>query len=247
MAAKLIKELRGFSGAQVMLMKKREMLFIRKIGNIDRNEEQLKKLSDKFPVPKIYGRVDDRLDIEYLHGLDIKTYLVTHNYENLSDFIIHTLTEFSKNNTMKDYSAFYKNFLSSCNFFEFSFTAEELFEKLPKVLPASLYHGDFTLENIIYTEDRGFFMIDCSSGIWDSYVFDIAKLRQDLECGWFLRYNPISIDVKINAIQQKILDRFPDANNDYLLILMLLRIIRYTLPNTVERNLLTQGITRLWK
>ena len=53
MAAKLIKELRGFSGAQVMLMKKREMLFIRKIGNIDRNEEQLKKLSDKFPVPKI--------------------------------------------------------------------------------------------------------------------------------------------------------------------------------------------------
>ena len=81
----------------------------------------------------------------------------------------------------------------------------------------------------------------------DELTQRLAKLRQDLECGWFLRYNPISVDVKISAIQKKILDRFPDANNDYLLILMLLRINRYTLPNTVERNLLTQGITRLWK
>jgi hypothetical protein len=247
MAAKLIKELRGFSGAQVMLMKKREMLFIRKIGNIDRNEEQLKKLSDKFPVPKIYGRVDDRLDIEYLHGLDIKSYLLTHSHDNLADFIIGTLTEFSKNSKLKDYSDTYKENLSLYDFSEFSFTAQDLFKKLPKILPKSLYHGDFTLENIIYTEDRGFFMIDCSSGIWDSYVFDIAKLRQDLECGWFLRYNPISVDVKISAIQKKILEQFPEADNNYLLILMLLRVNRYTMPNTIERNLIIQGITRLWK
>lgn len=247
MASKLVKEFFGFSGTQVFLMKKHEMLFVRKIGNIDRNEEQLTKLQDRFPVPKIYGRVGNRLDIEYLHGLDIKSYLLTHSYENLADFIIEMLMQFSKDSTLEDYSDIYKENLVTYDFSELPFTSEDLFEKLPKLLPRSLYHGDFTLENIIYTEDRGFFMIDCSSGVWDSYIFDIAKLRQDLECGWFLRHDPIRVNVKVSAIQKKILKQFPGADNNYLLILMLLRVNRYTMPNTIERNLIIQGITRLWK
>ena len=104
-----------------------------------------------------------------------------------------------------------------------------------------------TLENIIFTADRGFFLIDCATTEYDSYIFDIAKLRQDLELGWFTRKDNVMLDVKTKHIQQRILEQYPQGGNDYLLILMLLRVYRHTLPNTLERNFILQGINKLWK
>ena len=122
-----------------------------------------------------------------------------------------------------------------------------MLDRLPKILPASNYHGDLTLENIIYTEDRGFFLIDCATIEYDSYIFDIAKLRQDLELGWFIRKDNVMLDVKTKHMQQKILEKFSEANNDYLVILMLLRVYRHSQPDTLERNFLLKGINLLWK
>jgi aminoglycoside phosphotransferase len=127
------------------------------------------------------------------------------------------------------------------------FTREQLLARLPNVLPSSNYHGDLTLENIIFTTDRGFFLIDCATTEYDSYIFDIAKLRQDLELGWFTRKDNTMLDVKIKHIQKVILEKYPNSGNDYLLILMLLRVYRHTLPNTLERNFILQGINKLWK
>ena len=247
MAAKIIKELYGFSGNQIYLMQKHDRLFVRKIGNVERNMEQMKVLANDYPVPKIYGTIKNWLDIEYIHGLDIKTYLKTHNHEHLLNFLIEVLDKFSQNSIDKDYSEVYKKKLNEVDFSEIPFTAQELFDKLPKKFPCSEYHGDLTLENIIYSEDRGFFLIDCSSGEYDSYIFDIAKLRQDLECGWFLRKDNVKIDIKIKLLQKALLERYPLANNDYLLILMLLRVYRHAKPNTFEKTFLLEGIKKLWK
>ena len=82
---------------------------------------------------------------------------------------------------------------------------------------------------------------------YDSYIFDIAKLRQDLECKWFLRDANLLLDVKVENIQDKLLERFELANNNYLLILMLLRVYRYTKPFSKEERLLTKEMNRLWK
>ena len=82
---------------------------------------------------------------------------------------------------------------------------------------------------------------------YDSYIFDIAKLRQDLECKWFLRDTNLLLDVKVENIQDKLLDIFGLANNNYLLILMLLRVYRYTKPFSKEERLLTKEMNRLWK
>ena len=82
---------------------------------------------------------------------------------------------------------------------------------------------------------------------YDSYIFDIAKLRQDLECKWFLRNTDYKLDVKLENIQDKLLEKFELANNNYILILMLLRVYRYTKPNTIEDKLLTKEMNRLWK
>jgi RIO-like serine/threonine protein kinase len=247
MAAKVVKELYGFSGNQILLMKKHDQLFVRKIGNISRNIERMSALVEQYPVPKIFKSSNKMLDMEYLHGLDIKSYLKTHNYDHLLKFILGVLDKFSESTQVKDYSDIFIQKMQEVEFDEMPFTREELFDKLPKELPSSNYHGDLTLENIIYTEDNGFYLIDCATTEYDSYIFDIAKLRQDLELGWFTRKDNVMLDVKTKHIQQIILDKYPEANNDYFLILMLLRVYRHTKPDTLERDFILKGIQKLWK
>ena len=247
MAAKVVKELHGFSGNQILLMQKHDKLFVRKIGNISRNIERMQFLLEEYPLPQLYTVSKKMIDMEYLHGLDIKTYLKTNNYEKLLEFLLSILDKLSSNAVDKDYTETYIKKLQEVSFYEMPFTREQLLERLPKVLPSSNYHGDLTLENIIFTADRGFFLIDCATTEYDSYIFDIAKLRQDLELGWFTRKDNVMLDVKTKHIQQRILEQYPQGGNDYLLILMLLRVYRHTLPNTLERNFILQGINKLWK
>ena len=247
MAARVVKELYGFSGNQILLMQKHNKLFVRKIGNISRNIERMRALAADYPLPQLYTVSKKMIDMEYLHGLDIKSYLKTNNYEKLLDFILSILDKLSSNSVDKDYTETYIKKLQEVSFDELLFTREQLLERLPKVLPSSNYHGDLTLENIIFTTDRGFFLIDCATIEYDSYVFDIAKLRQDLELGWFTRKDNVMLDVKTKHIQQRILERYPEASNDYLLILMLLRVYRHSKPDTLERNFLLKGINSLWK
>ena len=247
MAAKIVKELYGFSGNQILLMQKHDKLFVRKIGDISRNIERMQALAADYPLPQLYTVSKKMIDMEYLHGLDIKSYLRTNNYKKVLGFKLSILDKLSSNAVDKDYTETYIKKLQEISFDEMPFTREQLLERLPKILPSSNYHGDLTLENIIWTEDRGFFLIDCATIEYDSYIFDIAKLRQDLELGWFTRKDNARLNVKTKHIQQKILQQHPTANNDYLLILMLLRVYRHSLPDTLERNFLLEGITSLWK
>jgi len=243
-----IKELKGFSGSKIYLMKNDKGLFIRKMDNVDRNYIKLNELSQHFNVPKVYTYDNNILDMEYIHGLDMKSYLAVRDTKRLTDFLIDTLSEFSNNVSMNDYTNVYVDKLKYIKLpSEITFTKEQLLEKLPKRLPRSKYFGDLTLENMIYGEDGQFYFIDGMTSEYDSYIFDIAKLRQDLECKWFLRDTKLLLDVKVENIQDKLLERFELANNNYLLILMLLRVYRYTKPFSKEEALLIKEMNRLWK
>lgn len=245
---KILKELYGFSNNKIFLISEDEKLLVRKIGNVSRNIERMVALSD-FPIPKIFYYNDDRIDMEYIHGLDMKTYLTTNSYDLLLNFIVSILDQFKHKVIEKDYTNYYIDKLSQIELdCDIIFTKEQLVEKLPRYLPSSQYHGDLTLENILYSiNNKSFYFIDPLTSEFDSYVFDIAKLRQDLQCGWFIRNDHTMIDVKIKHIQQKLLSLYPEADNDYLLILMLLRVYRYSAPNSSERKFLTNGINSLWK
>lgn len=247
---KIIKELHGFSNNRIFLINQNDHLLIRKKGNILRNVERMLALSNEhYPVPKIYSHTDNQLDMEYIHGLDIKSYLKIYPYENLLNFIVDILDNFSNNIELKDYSEIYKSKLLNITIDNnLGFSHEELFDRLPKVLPRSVYHGDMTLENIIYNTNTGkFVLIDPVTTEYDSYIFDIAKMRQDLQCGWFIRNNHIMIDVKLKHIQQQLFIKYPESNNDYLLILMLLRVYCYAKPGSLEHKFLTERIQSLWK
>lgn len=248
MAARIIQELKGFSGCQIFLMQKGSHVFVRKSGNINRNVERMYALADEYPLPKIFNYSKNKLDMEYVHGLDIKTYLTLNRPELLTTFLLTLLEKFkSTSQITKDYSQVYKQKLGEIDFKSFDFTSQDLYDRLPKVLPVSQYHGDLTLENILYDPSRGFVLIDCQTTDYDSYIFDIAKLRQDLESAWFVRNVENHLSVKLSYIQSLILEHYPLANDCYLLILMLLRVFRYTKPNTFERDFIQKEIKRLWK
>ncbi len=245
--ANLIKTFRGFSGNQIFLMENEQGLFVRKVGAVGRNVERLTALRlGGYPVPYIIRNSDITLDMEYIHGLDIKTYLKSHQPNRLLQFLIELIAQLMGDQSLKDYTEVYKSKLSEIDFTLLPFTAEELIARLPTHLPHSNYVGDLTLENIIYTEG-GFYLIDCATIEYDSYVFDIAKLCQDLDLHWFTRNDDIVLDVKTNYISQQLKLCYPEADNDYLLILMLLRVYRHAQRGTFEHIFLLEGIKRLWK
>ena len=226
-----------------------EKLFVRKTGDISRNLERFDALSNlKVSLPKIYNIYGSHYDMEYVSCLEMKKYLPTNNVDKLVDFIKNTMYNLSKNTIEKDYTETYRKKLASFDFkkFDMPFTSDELLSKLPKILPMSEYHGDFTLENILYdTNKKDFVLIDPLTTEYDSFVFDLAKLRQDLVCKWFIRNDNVYLDSKLYAIIDK-LNEFVYNKNQYLLILMLMRVLPYT-HNEKDKEFLMNGVRRLWK
>jgi tRNA A-37 threonylcarbamoyl transferase component Bud32 len=246
---KTIKTLQGFSGSHITLMQQDDQLFVRKANNVVRNYQKLEMLDAAgYPVPAIINYADDVLDMEYIHGLDITNYLLNHNQHKLTEFIIDIINKFKHTSTVKDYTVTYAERLQFVDTDRFlPFTRQELMDQLPKELPCSLCHGDFTLENIIYADDGTFFVIDPSTGPYDSWIFDLAKMRQDLDAKWFLRNKNAMLDVKLQSIKHTLEEHFPQAFDDALYILMLLRVYVYAVPNSKEHKLLLSEIQRVWK
>lgn len=244
---KLLKKLTGHSGSTVALMQADNRMFVRKIENVERNYERLSALLGYVDVPKIYHYDGTIMDMEYIHGTDMRNYLLNNPIKDLTDFLINTLALFQSKCIDKDYTNVYNEMLSWIEPDMFPFTKEQLIEKLPKMLPKSVYHGDMTLENIIHSTSGRFYFIDAVTLKYDSWVFDIAKLRQDLECKWFLRHNSAMLDVKLLNIQETVLKKFPIANDDYILILMLLRVYLHCDKDSLEYDFVMREIKRLWK
>lgn len=244
---KLIKKLKGHSGSTVALLQSDDNMFVRKIENVERNYERLSALRGYVDVPKIYHYDGTILDMEYIHGTDMRNYLLNNPIKDLSDFILNTLAMFDTKTVDKDYTNVYNEMLSWLEDGMFPFTKEELIDRLPKVLPKSVYHGDMTLENIIHSTSGRFYFIDAVTLKYDSWVFDIAKLRQDLECKWFLRHDNVMLDGKLLKLQDTILKKYPIARNDNLLILMLLRVYLHCEKDSLEYNFIVKEINRLWK
>ena len=248
MHGRTIKELHGHSGSKVYLKEIAGAYCVQKEGNTERNVERMSALAELgYRVPKIYLSMDDTLLMEYIHGLDMKNYLIHNNISQLYNFISNTIDDFSNDSEMKDYTDTYFNKLSWLDRAkDLPFTKYDLIAKLPKVLPKSTYHGDLTLENILHT-NTGFVMIDPVTIEYDSYVFDIAKLRQDVECKWFLRNSEVKLDTKLEILNSKLKKTYSHEMDDSLLILMLLRVLKHCEVGDDNYIFLMKEIHRLWK
>lgn len=234
--------------SKIELMQKDSNVFVRKTGGVGRNLERYDALSRlNLPIPKLLEVYGDSYDMEYIQHEDMRTYLSSHDVVNLAQFITQTVTVLSKEVIEKDYSYIYDQKLSVFPWtrYELPFTANELYAKLPKILPSSEYHGDFTLENILYGLKDDFVLIDPLTTEYDSYVFDLAKLRQDITCKWFVRKENFYFESKLKILEEAI-KPFEYSMNDYLLILMLMRVLPYTYFND-DKQFVESEIRKLWK
>lgn len=242
---RIIKELKGHSGSRVLLMHD-QTTFVRKIGNVARNVERYTALSQLgLHFPKILSHDSTTLDLEYIPNLDIKNFLFKNQTHTLAQFIKDTIHKLSQDSYEKDYTDVFHSKLSTVDFTGLEFTKEQLLDKLPKLLPCSNYHGDLTLENILYNIHDGIFvLIDPLTTDYDSYVFDLAKLRQDIICKWFIRNDTLYIDPKLKTLSTE-LEKFEHYSNPYLLILMLLRVLPYATGK--DKEFIINEANKLWK
>jgi len=244
----VLQELKGHSDSRVYLMQDDEKIFVRKTGNIARNLERFDSLQG-LRFPKLYEVHGYHYDMEYISSLEVKKYISINPVNKLVDFIKQTLYTLSEQAIERDYTEVYRSKLKDFDFkkYKLPFTSDELLDKLPKVLPWTQYHGDFTLENILYdTQSNEFVLIDPLTTEYDSYVFDMAKLRQDLICKWFIRNDDVLLDTKLKIIFDELKKEFEYFDNDYLLILMLMRVLPYT-QNEKDEKFLLNEVKRLWK
>jgi hypothetical protein len=243
MEEKVIKELQGHSGSKVYLIQDSEKLFVRKIGNVARNVERLQSLSGIVNVPKIYSVSGDILDMEYIHGLDMKTYLSYNNPDKLIDFFLDSIDTLLYDGQFKDYTQTYHQKLENIDFGSFPFTKKMLIDRLPRMVFSTKYLGDLTLENILYDmkADR-FVFIDLITSEYDSIVFDLAKLNQDLICKWFVRHEKYKAEEKLLVIRQAL--QYINITNE-MNILMLLRVLPYC-KNDFDKQYIINEVNKLW-
>lgn len=244
---KIVRELKGHSGSKIYLMQDGSEFFVRKINNIERNAERLSTLSGLINVPKIRRITNDTLDMEYIRGLDMRTYLAYNNPNRLIDFLLDSFGWLAYNTADKDYTNTYHKKLDVVDWNLLPFSKDDLIKRLPLVLPQSSYLGDLTLENIIYDRinDR-FVFIDPITSEYDSFVFDLAKLNQDLVCKWFIRNTNSKIGSVLLSIREGLAEKYNKyVRDDNLTILMLLRVLPYC-QTQFDRDFILSEVKRLW-
>jgi tRNA A-37 threonylcarbamoyl transferase component Bud32 len=251
MSEQVLKILNGYSGSLVELVQKDNDIMVRKTNNIHRNLERLQALEKlNLQTPRILEIGDNSYLMDYIPHTDVKSWLTKNSPQKLIDMIVSTITLFAANSTIKNYTTVYEEKLEPLFQSEWRnqlpFNTDSLIDRLPKFLPQSEYHGDFCLDNIVFHETQGFYLIDPLTSVYDSWVFDLAKLRQDLQCKWFLRHTTLALDAKLATIQEQLTKQYDFVDNPYLLVLMLCRILPYSTNPKDQQWLLTE-IHKLWK
>jgi len=252
----LVKEFKGHSGCKVELINSDGSYYVRKTGNskLVRSAEILKELQQKgFNTPDIYKVANNEILMEYINGVDMRSYIHNANSNDI-DLLVDFIDDYITKTQTTEVSDILPNVIDKLHAIEknadlskLNFTCLDLLVKLPKVSTVGLIHGDFTLENILFCKNK-FYLIDANPTDINSPEFDVSKLRQDLDCLWFVRNEKDTINYKI--VCQKISDRLKKKwaflNNDYILIFMLMRILPYCTDKATREFLITE-INKLWQ
>jgi tRNA A-37 threonylcarbamoyl transferase component Bud32 len=247
----VVKELNGYSGNKVELVQRGSLYLVKKEGDVVANYKRLVELSDHgFNVPKVKLVSDSVLEMEYIHGIGIKDLLKMYDVDMLYSFIEEYFNKCLSTTIKGDFTKPIHDKIDSFNFYHLlPFTSEQIKNKIPTEYPKTLYHGDFTLENILYSKGK-FYLIDGLESQFKSCIFDLAKLRQDIDCHWFLRNEKtVALYSNLDTLSKKIYSKFGNYYNEYLLIFMLMRVMAYAIRKEDKDSIqfLTSKINTLWR
>lgn len=225
----------GRSGASVYLAEYQGTIGVYKTGI--KNVPALLELRTKIPfrTPIIYEAIGNEVFMEYIDGISVFDYLNTsENVSEISKYICSYI-KFSFDSAIgyKDFSKEIEEKILQVS----DTISPSVYDGIPRVLPNTIVHGDFTFDNLIYSNGE-FVMIDLSPTQFSSIYFDINKLRQDLNGLWFARNKEITDAIvnKCKLIYYDIATEYPNLFNDSIYRLMVSRIISYCEKNSFDLN-----------
>lgn len=251
-----IKDFKGHSGCKVQLYNQDNKFIIKKSGSnkLEKSAEILQLLSQQgFSTPKIYSINNEEIEMEYINGVDMRNYIYNADKTQISKLVdfINTYIERSQDFKIANISEKILDKISEIeskiDTTSLSFTLSQLYDQLPTSGRCGLIHGDLTLENILYYNDK-FYLIDANPTDITSVEYDASKLLQDLDCLWFVRNEKDKIAYKITCqkISQQLKNKWDFLNNRYILIFMLLRVLPYC-KDEKTKSFLTKEINNLWQ
>ena len=221
------------------------------------NKLALSSLPDPFFTIKGNSKIEnDKIIIEmpFIHGFSGREIIINSQKKNIETLIniFRKLLLFFKNNKFNNNTNKKINIEKKIielkkihSNRKYSYVFRFLEKKLQNIdtnIEETLCHGDLTFSNVIITKGNSFkinfddnkiLLIDWLNTYFDSYLQDLAKLKQELFYGWSSRN--ISSTQKINNlltgeyIWKKLYKYFINENNKSLFkIIMILCIMRIT-------------------
>jgi tRNA A-37 threonylcarbamoyl transferase component Bud32 len=239
----MVVKLCGHSGAEVELIDGR----VHKSGRgVIRNYARMTSLGNLIPQPRIID-YSDSLVLEYIAGDNIADWLGNNQPHQLIKFIQSNIDILGEViiDPYKDYLPVYEARLNSALYLPT--TIGNIIDDLPRYLPQTQYHGDFTFDNII-AGSSGFVLIDAVDTDLDNIWFDLAKLRQDVDCGWFVRNRGGVTDdlaIKLRLISGELSRKYRHYSNRSMAILALGRVWNYSTPE--EQEWISTKMDMLWR
>ena len=209
----LVTEMSGHSGCRVLLYRRGETHFVRKISGtpgynrrLELQREKQSRLSAVVSTPPVigFGMLGELayFDMQYVRGHDFKVYAPLQNIGSLSRLLPHVVAPiwlfaerahgclpealFASKVTAVSAAVHGSTFFPA-----HASVLEPVIAHLQAAdwagVPASPNHGDLTMENMIITDSSELVMIDLLDGELESFWMDAAKLLHDLDSGWSLR------------------------------------------------------------
>ena len=171
----LVKHLKGHSGATVSLYKDNDTYKVIK-DNYDKAEQSVNILKQlPFDTPEVYEVTSNKIVMEYINGMDMATYLTradNKDVDKLIDFLSNYINWCLDNSTNVDFfEPLSEKIYSLVKHIDLSSLLSEKWSNIPQ----SLIHGDFTLENIMYSNNK-FYFIDANPTNLNSIWFDAKRL-----------------------------------------------------------------------
>ena len=249
----------GHSGCQILLCEDEDGgTYVRKISSsINYNDRLLtqKEKQENFrdgiiKVPKVLrdGYLSTGLyyfDMEYIHGITMAEYLKeveVNEIKGIVDVLISSAkSERECRNGDPSPQAFQAKILDLKK--KLSKLNNDIINEAIKLLSShdwgrifsSACHGDMTLENIIVRNNE-LYLIDFLDSFFDSWIFDLSTILQDVEVLWHYREEKIDNNTVIRLIIMRdlLFNRMQELMGEeyievyYTLLLKLIRIYPYT-------------------
>jgi len=179
------------------------------------------RIYKNIDAPKVYDIQKNYFDMEYIVGKNFEDFFSIASVNDI-EFVVSTLFDYFDTliSTARNIDAT-KQILDKLDSLKEKSSYQKYIEFLRKyvedrrmIVPHTFCHGDLTFANIIFHQNRLFFIdfLDCYV---DTFLSDLVKLKQDLHHLWAVRNQDVYTD-RIHQIYEYIWDKLEVRYADYM-------------------------------